>query len=101
VASKASPPKIGGIFDNRTQDHPPKIGGTNPAQEKRDKKAGKNRFTVPPNNSGINIHTSGISRIKRFSPTPILGSRGVFETTFSKWFQKLHSDPRSRRGKDV
>jgi hypothetical protein len=26
-------------------------------------------------------HTSGISRIERFSPTPILGSRKGFETT--------------------
>jgi hypothetical protein len=42
-----------------------------------------------------------MSRIKRFSPTPRLGSRGGFETTVQKWFQKLPSGPRSRRGKYV
>jgi hypothetical protein len=46
-------------------------------------------------------NTSGISRMKRFCPTQSLGSRAGFEATIQKWFQKLHSDPRSRRGKTV
>jgi hypothetical protein len=60
-----------------------------PAPDQQDRKAGKKRLTAPPKTGGINIHTSGISRVKRFSPRSCpagfwrerSGSRGGFETT--------------------
>jgi hypothetical protein len=47
---------------------PEVVSKSSPAKDQRDRKAGKKRLTVPPETGGINIHTSGVSRIKRFSP---------------------------------
>jgi hypothetical protein len=67
VVSKPSPPKIGGIFDNRVQGLPLKPSGIKSRGEAFNRR-----------------NTWSISRIKRFVPRPRLGPRGVFETTYKQ-----------------